>query len=414
MTAWRGWLGRLGAGRFVPLLPNMRVTDWVVIVAIWVTLAFASVNPAITTVEQTRGVVVTAHDMLIGQLMDAAIWLLLLWLLLRVFDGTPFRRGHRARSTMLRALALAAAATTHGVVSYALMHSVGRLLVVDPTILKVDALVGMRAALVDAFDALPLPIIAYLILRTVIRRRERDRAAAASEAALRDARLHGLANDMRPHFLFNTLNGIALLVRIDPRAAEEMIVQLSDLLRLTLEVGTRREQSLREEIMHLDHYLALQQMRFGDRLTVRNRVDDDVLDALVPPMILQPLVENALGHGLEPKPGPVSVELSARRVGSLLVLSVRDDGVGLPSSQAPRERTGLGNTRERLALLYPDEHGLTLESAGGAGTVATISLPFHTTGTAAGREEPVPGHPSALGARERTHEGRLTAPEPVS
>ena len=181
---------------------------------------------------------------------------------------------------------------------------------------------------------------------------------------------------MRPHFLFNALNGIALLVRVQPKLAEDMIVQLADLLRATLDVGDRHEQPLADEMAQLEHYLALQQMRFGARLAVRRDIAAETLGALVPPMLLQPLAENALGHGIEPKPGPGTLDIIARREGDALVVMVRDDGVGIQHAGLARERNGLANTRERLALLYADESSLTVAPAPGGGTIATVRLPF--------------------------------------
>lgn len=373
---------------FVRVLPAMRRSDWVVIVAVWIGVAVASVGPAITVAERTRGVRVTPHDMLIGQLLDAVTWLVLLRPLLQAFDAAPFRRGARVRSVVVRLLVLAAAAAAHGLVNWSVIHTLGPWVVDDPPVIGATALVGLRAAVFDAVDALCLPLLVYVTLRVVLRRRERDRAAAASEVALRDARLHALTTDMRPHFLFNALNGIALLVRVQPKLAEEMIVQLADLLRATLDVGGRREQSLADELTHLEHYLSLQQMRFGARLTVHRDIDAAVLSALMPPMLLQPLAENALGHGIEPKPGPGTLRITARRDGESLVLAVQDDGVGVPTGNVC-ERIGLANTRERLALLYPGESSLVVEPALGGGTIAVVRLPFHSSPTVDASAPPV-------------------------
>jgi len=379
-----GWLAaagrRIARGGFVPfvrVVPAMRWSDWIVIAALWVAVAVASVGPAIDLAARTRGVLVTRHDMLVGQLVDAAAWLVLLRPLFTIFDATPFRLGMRVRSVGLRVAALLGAAVAMAVINWTVIHTIGPFVVEDPSLLRATALVGFRANLTDAIDGLSAPVLVYAIVRVIVRRRERDRAAAASQAALRDARLHALTTDMRPHFLFNALNGIALLVRVQPKLAEDMIVQLADLLRATLDVGDRHEQSLADEMTHLEHYLALQQMRFGARLTVRRDIAAETLGALVPPMLLQPLAENALGHGIEPKPGPGTLDILARRDGDVLVLMVRDNGVGIQHAGAARERIGLANTRERLALLYPDESGLTVEPAAGGGTIATVHLPFH-------------------------------------
>jgi len=382
-TAASRRIARGGIVPFVRVVPAMRWSDWVVIAALWTLVAVASVGPAIDLASRSRGVQVTRHDMLLGQLLDAAAWLVLLRPLFLVFDATPFRPGVRFRSVAIRVAALLGAAVALAVINWTAIHTIGPFVVEDPSLPRATTLVGFRANLTDALDALSAPLVAYVILRIVLRRRERDRAAAASQAALRDARLHALTTDMRPHFLFNALNGIALLVRVQPKLAEDMIVQLADLLRATLDVGDRHEQPLADEMTHLEHYLALQQMRFGARLAVRRDISEEVLGALVPPMLLQPLAENALGHGIEPKPGPGTLDIVARRDGDAVVLVVRDDGVGIQHAGPVRERIGLANTRERLALLYPGESRLTVEPAPGGGTIATVRLPFRV---AAGRD----------------------------
>ena len=379
-VAWLSAAGRRvargGIVPFVRVIPAMRWSDWVVIAALWTLVGVASVGPAIDLAARTRGVQVTRHDMLIGQLLDVAAWLVLLRPLFLVFDATPFRPGTRFRSVAIRVSALVGASVAFAGINWAAIHTIGPFVVEDPSLMRATALVGFRANLTDAIDALSAPVLVYIILRIVLRRRERDRAAAASQMALRDARLHALTTDMRPHFLFNALNGIALLVRVQPKLAEDMIVQLADLLRATLDVGDRHEQSLADEMAQLEHYLALQEMRFGARLAVRRDIATETLGALVPPMLIQPLAENALGHGIEPKPGPGTLDIIARRERDALVLMVRDDGVGIQHAGPARERIGLANTRERLALLYPDESRLTVEPAPGGGTIATVRLPF--------------------------------------
>jgi len=388
INALRRRVARGGIIPFVRVVPAMRWSDWVVITAIWGAVAVASVGPAIELAARSRGVRVTEHDMLLGQLIDAGAWVLLLRPFFSVFDATPFRPGARVRSVVLRVAALAGTVFVFAVLNWTVVHTIGPFVVDDPTVLRASALVGFRANLADAFDAISAPLFVYAVLRAIIRRRERDKAATASMAALRDARLHALTTDMRPHFLFNTLNGIALLVRVQPKVAEDMIVQLADLLRATLDVGNRREQPLSEEMDHLEHYLALQQMRFGTRLTVRRDVAEETLAGLVPPMLLQPLAENALGHGIEPKPGPGTLDIIARRVGDELVLIVRDDGVGISTDEPIRERIGLANTRERLALLYPGASTLALEPALGGGTTATVRLPFRVAARERGASQP--------------------------
>jgi signal transduction histidine kinase len=206
---------------------------------------------------------------------------------------------------------------------------------------------------------------------------ERERRASQLEARLAQAQLEVLRMQLHPHFLFNTLHAISTLVRSDPDAAEQTIAQLSDLLRLTLDNIGREKIPVKDELEFIDRYLAIQQTRFGARLTVRQRVDPGVLDALVPSQILQPLVENAIRHGIGPraKGGAVDIDVSERH--GCVVIRVSDDGRGMPAGGAAALTLGVGltNTRARLAELYgPGDH-LTLSSDPLGGFVAEIAVP---------------------------------------
>lgn len=204
--------------------------------------------------------------------------------------------------------------------------------------------------------------------------RERELRASQLEARLAEARLESLRMQLHPHFLFNTLNTISALVHEDPEAADRMIAALSDLLRQTLSTTGAQEIPLRQELEFLKHYLEIQQMRFGDRLTYFEEVEPETLDAAVPAMLLQPLVENAIRHGIAPRAAPGRVELRARRAGEKLELTVRDDGTGLPADF--REGLGLANTRARLGQLYGAAHGFEMRNAGGGGVEVRIEIPF--------------------------------------
>ncbi|MEO8452550.1 MAG: histidine kinase [Gemmatimonadota bacterium] len=218
----------------------------------------------------------------------------------------------------------------------------------------------------------------HLVLQRVLAGRERRDQAFERELSLAKARLHALSVELQPHFLFNTLNSIAGLVRNDPRTAETMLVQLSDLLRLTLEGAAGGESSLGDEIDRLELYLALQRMRFGPRLTVTTAIPDQIRGAGVPTMLLQPLVENAMSHGIGPKDGPGAIAITGERRGDRLLLVVEDDGVGLPDDAPARERIGIGNTRTRLTTLFPDDHCFDLAAGESGGVRATIDIPFRT------------------------------------
>jgi LytS/YehU family sensor histidine kinase len=162
-----------------------------------------------------------------------------------------------------------------------------------------------------------------------------------------------------------------------------MMITLSDLLRLTLRSGQVGQLPLGEELRQLDLYLGLQQMRHGSRLTVTRDVPADLEPARVPAMLLQPLVENALSHGIGGRPGPGTLSLRAWREGDRLYLSVEDDGVGVPKDGPRREGVGLSNTRARLVALYPDEHEFRVEPRTEGGTRVLIRMPYQVNGGAA-------------------------------
>jgi len=207
------------------------------------------------------------------------------------------------------------------------------------------------------------------------RAQERERRALELAASLAEARLQALRMQLQPHFLFNTLNAIATLVHENPNAADDMIASLSDFLRLTLERGDQPEQSLRDELLFIDRYLAIERIRFGERLVVHQDIDPATLDLRLPALILQPLVENAVRHGLEPRPGPGILTLAARRDGPDLVLCVADNGVGIAAEGPSREGVGLSNTRARLRELYGSGATLQPLKTAGGGTTWEVRLP---------------------------------------
>lgn len=210
--------------------------------------------------------------------------------------------------------------------------------------------------------------------RLVRAARENERRQLQLEAQLADARLQALRTQVQPHFLFNALNTISVLMHEDVGSANRILLQLSALLRRSLDSGDAHEVRLGEEIDFLQRYLEIEQARFGDRLSYEILVPDELMDAQVPALILQPLVENALRHGLAARARRGRIRVSAGREGDRLRLVVEDDGAGLPSRMS--ERVGLSNTRARLELMYAAEHRFELRNAPGGGAVADISLPL--------------------------------------
>jgi signal transduction histidine kinase len=207
---------------------------------------------------------------------------------------------------------------------------------------------------------------------------ERTLTAAQLQTRLAEASLQSLQRQLHPHFLFNTLHTISALVHRDPEAADAMIEKLSDLLRLTLDrIGTQ-EVPLKEELDFLQKYLAIERTRFGDRLEVGIDVDPETLDAAVPNLLLQPLVENAIRHGIAQKVGGGRVEIAARRQGSDLVLVVRDTGPGLSAATLTALNTGVGltNTRSRLQHMFGDRHRFEFHEPPDGGLAVRIAIPF--------------------------------------
>ena len=204
--------------------------------------------------------------------------------------------------------------------------------------------------------------------------RRRAIATATYARQLAEARLHVLGAQLQPHFLFNALHAISALVWEDQARADRLLARLSDLLRLTLSGGTRVETTLAEEVALLQRYADIQEARYGDRLRVSIDVDACVSEALVPRLILQPLVENAIRHGITRRITPGQVEVRAWASAGRLHLAVRDDGVGL--DERVSEGHGLSITRARLRQLYGGEQRFALAAAPAGGALCTLSFPL--------------------------------------
>lgn len=206
------------------------------------------------------------------------------------------------------------------------------------------------------------------------------------EKLLMAARIEALSSQINPHFLFNTLNSISSLIRTKPETARMLIGKLSNLMRQRLK-SRNHFVSLREELHAIDQYLDIEVIRFGPQLRVRKDIAADTLDLIVPSMVLQPLIENSIKHGLTAKLGGGTVTLRSFRNGELLVIEVTDDGFGMSAEQLEKAMTagiGLSNVNERLMVTYGANHPLALTSTADQGTCARIEIPLHT---AVGRTE---------------------------
>ncbi|HKW12517.1 MAG TPA: sensor histidine kinase [Gemmatimonadaceae bacterium] len=209
---------------------------------------------------------------------------------------------------------------------------------------------------------------------------EREQLAVELRGRLTEAQLEVLKGQLRPHFLFNTLNSISTLVHSNPASADRMVVQLADLLRASLETSGKHEIPLGEELALLERYIDIMRVRHEDRLSVAIRVTPRARGALVPHFILQPLVENAIEHGIARRAGAGRIMIDAADVDDALQLRIGDDGCGIDRTTngglAPDEGVGLGNTRLRLRQLYGDAHSFAIRRSEDGGALVAISIPL--------------------------------------
>ena len=308
---------------------------------------------------------------------DALVWALLTPVPVFLARRYPLRPG-RFLSHGSRHLVMALVV---GVV-----HSVGDTLL---TLLQ-GWLAGEPSAFGDMFFHLfPYSIHINIVLYAAIvgivqiqmraeRSRQQERQAVALRAQLSEARLEALRMQLRPHFLFNVLNTISGLMGQDPKTGQKVVRQLGDLLRGSLDSRGRREILLREELEFVRAYLEIEQVRFGERLEIHIDVEDQALESRVPPFILQPIIENAVRHGIAPRPEGGRLQVTGTCHNGRLELQVRDNGPGLPSGPSGDENgvgIGIANTRARLQELYGDRHEFRMEPVPEGGLQVTMVLP---------------------------------------
>jgi len=314
---------------------------------------------------------ITWSEALLPALTDWYLWALLVPLITLLARAFPLERGRWLRR--LPILLLAGVAIS--LVKVWLDVQAGHLFSWVP-----EAPFGQRVRVDTHFNLMTYAVILGLAYMVIYYRRYRERELRASqlEAQLSRARLQVLEMQLHPHFLFNTLNAITALIHRDVPAAERMITRLGELLRLTLDNTGKQEVRLKDEIEFLDRYVEIEETRFGERLKVDFEIEPETLDAEVPNLILQPLVENAIRHGVARRSGPGRVTVRAARANGRLELAVVDDGPGLADNggAAPEEGLGLSNTRERLEQIYGLDHALVLEEPGAGGLRVRISIPF--------------------------------------
>jgi two-component system, LytTR family, sensor kinase len=296
------------------------------------------------------------------------IWALFTPAILWLAQRYPLDRRTWARNGLVHLAAAVASVLVGAPLAYAITH-----LLDVPGHLPNLAAQMLAESFIDVFSYAGLVALGHALAYYRLSTGQRIRASQL-EARLLAARVEALEARMHPHFLFNALNTVSSLIRTgDPRAAVRAVARLGDLMRsLLLDDG--QEIPLSQELDFVGRYLELEQARFGERLSSRIEADPAAMSALVPRLVLQPLVENALRHAIEPSPDPGRVEVRAARSGEMLELEVRDTGAR-GSSSTPSTRIGLANTRARLAQLYGDRHELAL-TTDERGTVAKVVIPF--------------------------------------
>jgi signal transduction histidine kinase len=315
-------------------------------------------------------------QVLMNSLLDSCLWALTTLAVFWLARRFPIERGR-----ILRALAVH---TLGGAVI--LLIRLG----VFAEMNRYVALVPGQSFQMLFWTRLTQNIVFYVLLLGVAhatlyyrRYRERERAAERLAAGLALARLQALKMQLHPHFLFNTLNAISALIPADAQPARRMVAQLGDMLRIALDHEETQEVTLRDELAFLEPYLEIEQARLGDRLTVAIDIDPDMLEARVPHLILQPLVENAVRHGIASRiePGTVRISATPGAGGHSLELEVRDDGPGIERDgrAAGRKGVGLDNIKSRLEQLYGDEHRFELRAHPDGGAVVRVVLPLRRT-----------------------------------
>lgn len=322
------------------------------------------------------------------QMAWAYIWALATPLVLRAAAKLPIERNNWLRSTLLHVpislvISMVAMAIGHALLWLYLGWSVG----------KPFSFVVMGRFVLDNFSEgigiyLLIALTSYA-LSYYRRYRESQLRTLQLEAQLSKAQLEALKMQLQPHFLFNTLHSISALLTQDTDAARRMITRLGDFLRMTLENSGSEEVTLQQEIEFLSCYLAIERIRFQDRLTTRIDVPTDTLNAKVPNLILQPIVENAIRHGIAPRSTPGLIEIEAKHLDGHIRIQVRDNGPGLSEhriSENPSNRgLGLANTEKRLESLYGQQHLFDLRNNPNGGFVVTMEIPFHTNGALKGQ-----------------------------
>jgi two-component system LytT family sensor kinase len=370
------------------ILPDGRTRHWLTAFAFWTLVILVY-----STGTQLQGEPLNWGQSIRSALAAWVSWVLLVPLIVHVDRRLPV-----ARDALIPRLLFHVPLSFVFAIAFRYLHYGASLVLRAP----VDAalLTGGPLTLFDRFIWLVYWVIVggYVASEYQDQIRDRKVRTAELERLLAQSRLETLRTQLNPHFLFNALNAISAHVEGAPRTARWMLAQLGDLLRLSLDHAEEQEIPLQQELAFVDRYLKLQKIRYEDRLDVIVDAEPSALRALVPTFILQPLLENAIRHGIATRSAPGLIEIQAWREGDWLHLTVRDDGPGLPPGWKADEGFGVGlsNTRERLRRLYGDNHTFGISAPPPGGVQVDLKLPLHESDAAA----------TMARARERPDEDR--------
>ncbi len=352
---------------------------WFLIPVAWLLAALVSSARGGMMIENGRARPMPWGEIFTGQLYDLFWWMILGPAIVLLVRRVSFSRLTTLTRSLLYCLIGIGAVAAFWILR-SIIHLPG-----DPFRMHLNW--GGLSSTVPSSASMYIMVLGGALVTVAFRRtaqREREAAeltlrASRLETQLVEAQLGVLRAQLHPHFLFNALHAVSTLVDWRPKEARRMLVRLSELLRIALELSEEKEITLAREIEWLERYLELQQIRFGERLTFDLKADPETISATLPPLILQPLVENALEHGVEKRTEGGHVEIFAERDGKWLRVRVRDNGPGLGLALASREGgVGLRNVRERLKTLYGDQQQLVVRNHDGEGAEALVELPFHS------------------------------------
>jgi two-component system, LytTR family, sensor kinase len=352
----------------IPLIPGRQRLAWTLVLAGWTLVGLGYFASLKFGEPQPRDV--SGAQLLVYALGTSWIWALLTPLVLQLTSQEVFISGRTAQSAVVYGLSAAGFFLISGVLEWFLGQATGMIRPEQFWATLFTECVETRLLAFLSIVTLGWSARYFALYRT------RHLDASELEARLARTHLQVLKMQLQPHFLFNTLNAIAELVHTDPEAADQMITRLGRLLRLSLDHASHQVVPLRQEADFLRVYAEIEQVRFQDRLQVVWDLEPDTMDAAVPTLLLQPVLENAIRHGVTPMAGRGRIVIASRREDEDLLLEVRDNGQGLPPGGVPREGVGLRNVRERVTQLYGQRAQFTLTPALGGGTVARLRLPF--------------------------------------